>query len=91
MENLEKSGDERGEGSGVGSARTLGFEDQGGGAKAPRTRGDAARGAGGRDVERPREERAFWTRIEWRSSLLRAPTADASRHAPLARQNPEPY
>ena len=84
VENLEKSGDERGEGSGVGSARTLGFEEiRGEGRKAPRTRG-------GRRPRRRRarrratagEERAFWTRIEWRSSLLRARRRRTRRATP---------
>ena len=90
VENLEKSGDERGEGSGVGSARTLGFEESGGrGGKLRGRAGDAARGAGGRDVERPRGGTRVLdaNRVE-KFSPARAPTADASRHAPARSTKP---
>jgi len=91
VENLEKSGDKRGEGSGVGSARTLGFEESGGGGAessedargtppaAPAGATSSDRGGGTRVLDANRVEKF---------SPARAPTADASRHAPARSTKP---
>ena len=89
VENLEKSGDERGEGSGVGSARLSDSRNQGGGAESSEdARGTPPAAPAGATSSDRGEERAFWTRIEWRVLSCARADGGRARHDPARSTKP---